>query len=742
MCFACAARPGGSFSDLFDTHIGDAQGAGGAGGGRSYAPATWDQLAGQLTDGYWASNSGARHSFDVSVDRDITVDMSRLSTSARTIALNALTQWSVATGINFVETSAAPTLITETTDVGNVTMTARNISTNTIVNGTINSGTDVDYYRVNLVAGQTYVIGMSNLSTGSAVDSVLQLRNSAGSILVSSDDPTNANAGEYITFTATATGTYYVVADGFNTTQGAYELSIQTAADITFNDMDGSGAYAYSDITGNNITRSYVNIADNWSTLSMNDYMLQTYIHEIGHALGLGHQGNYNGDATYPANALFDNDSWLASVMSYFSQTDNTLVANDSYAFLATIMPADIIAIQNLYGAGPNGNQTGNTIWGPGGNLNNTLQTMLDMAAGLIPANPLIYQNQPIAFTIYDTGGTDTLNLSAFNNNTEILLTELQYSNAAGLVDNVVIARGTVIENAIGGAADESIVGNDFNNTLEGRGGNDNINGGAGADFLIGGAGADFLNGGAGTDTAYYYGSTAGVTVNFGSAAAGTGGDAAGDSYTSIEYAIGSNTGSDALTGDGVLNYLNGLGGDDVIDGGGVLAVNVNTTTYQGDSLDGGAGTDTLSYATALQRVIVLLDYNAPTIGISWNGTSGDLLQNFENLQGSAHNDILLGNAIANLIDGGVGTDSLYGLGSADTFHFSQLQTDVIADFEDGSDKLRFNLAIADSFDDFTIYGNGTHLMSVVLNANGSQIIVQGMGSSNVTLTADDFLYV
>jgi Peptidase M10 serralysin C terminal/Bacterial pre-peptidase C-terminal domain/Metallo-peptidase family M12B Reprolysin-like len=742
MCFACAARPGGSFSDLFDTHIGDAQGAGGAGGGRSYAPATWDQLAGQLTDGYWASNGGARHSFDVSVDRDITVDMSRLSTSARTIALNALTQWSVATGINFVETSAAPTLITETTDVGNVTMTARNISTNTIVNGTINSGTDVDYYRVNLVAGQTYVIGMSNLSTGSAVDSVLELRNSAGSILVSSDDPTNANAGEYITFTATATGTYYVVADGFNTTQGAYELSIQTAADITFNDMDGSGAYAYSDITGNNITRSYVNIADNWSTLSMNDYMLQTYIHEIGHALGLGHQGNYNGDATYPANALFDNDSWLASVMSYFSQTDNTLVANDSYAFLATIMPADIIAIQNLYGAGPNGNQTGNTIWGPGGNLNNTLQTMLDMAAGLIPANPLIYQNQPIAFTIYDTGGTDTLNLSAFNNNTEILLTELQYSNAAGLVDNVVIARGTVIENAIGGAADESIVGNDFNNTLEGRGGNDNINGGAGADFLIGGAGADFLNGGAGTDTAYYYGSTAGVTVNFGSAAAGTGGDAAGDSYTSIEYAIGSNTGSDALTGDGVLNYLNGLGGDDVIDGGGVLAVNVNTTTYQGDSLDGGAGTDTLSYATALQRVIVLLDYNAPTIGISWNGTSGDLLQNFENLQGSAHNDILLGNAIANLIDGGVGTDSLYGLGSADTFHFSQLQTDVIADFEDGSDKLRFNLAIADSFDDFTIYGNGTHLMSVVLNANGSQIIVQGMGSSNVTLTADDFLYV
>ena len=72
----------------------------------------------------------------------------------------------------------------------------------------------------------------------------------------------------------------------------------------------------------------------------------------------------------------------------------------------------------------------------------------------------------------------------------------------------------------------------------------------------------------------------------------------------------------------------------------------------------------------------------------------------------------------------------------------TRLQTDVIADFEDGSDLLRFDLATADNFNDFTIFGNGTHLMSVVLTATGDQVVVQGNGTTNVTLTAADFLFV
>ena len=69
----------------------------------------------------------------------------------------------------------------------------------------------------------------------------------------------------------------------------------------------------------------------------------------------------------------------------------------------------------------------------------------------------------------------------------------------------------------------------------------------------------------------------------------------------------------------------------------------MNLATYQGDSLDGGDGTDTLSYASSLLSVVVLMDWNCPTSGIAWNGTSGDVMINFENLTGSTHNDVLLG---------------------------------------------------------------------------------------------------
>ncbi|HEU0114308.1 MAG TPA: FG-GAP-like repeat-containing protein, partial [Thermomicrobiales bacterium] len=56
---------------------------------------------------------------------------------------------------------------------------------------------------------------------------------------------------------------------------------------------------------------------------------------------------------------------------------------------------------------------------------------------------------------------------------------------------NVVIARGTVIENAIGGSGADLMTGNDAGNMLSGRAGTDWLDGRAGRDFLVGGSGAD-----------------------------------------------------------------------------------------------------------------------------------------------------------------------------------------------------------------------------------------------------------
>jgi Ca2+-binding RTX toxin-like protein len=85
-------------------------------------------------------------------------------------------------------------------------------------------------------------------------------------------------------------------------------------------------------------------------------------------------------------------------------------------------------------------------------------------------------------------------------------------------------------------------------------------------DELIGGPGGDILDGGIGNDMASYRHATGAVVANLGSPSANTG-DAAGDTYNSIEGLIGSMFG-DTLVGDGQANTLNGLAGPDYLTGG------------------------------------------------------------------------------------------------------------------------------------------------------------------------------
>ena len=93
----------------------------------------------------------------------------------------------------------------------------------------------------------------------------------------------------------------------------------------------------------------------------------------------------------------------------------------------------------------------------------------------------------------------------------------------------------------------EGLRGSNFNDTLIGDA-NDN--------FLLGGLGADVLNGGGGTDFAELSDSPTGVTVSLGDPAINTG-EAAGDTYVSIEGLIGS-VFNDTLIGDANNNFLRG----------------------------------------------------------------------------------------------------------------------------------------------------------------------------------------
>ncbi len=128
----------------------------------------------------------------------------------------------------------------------------------------------------------------------------------------------------------------------------------------------------------------------------------------------------------------------------------------------------------------------------------------------------------------------------------------------------------------------------------------------------------------------------------------GKGGTATGTATLTITSpVINGTSGNDTLNGTAGNDTINGLGGNDTIDG-----------KAGNDIMDGGAGTDTVSYASATSGVTVNL---ATTTAQNTGGSGMDTILNFENLKGSAYNDILTGNSGANRIEGGAGNDVIDG---------------------------------------------------------------------------------
>lgn len=263
------------------------------------------------------------------------------------------------------------------------------------------------------------------------------------------------------------------------------------SADITFDDSD-SGAYAESMTIGGEIISSFVNVGRDWLDAygtGFATYSFQSYIHEIGHALGLGHAGNYNSSAFFGLDNHFSNDSWQSSVMSYFSQSENPAVSADE-AYVMSAMAADILAIRSLYGQAAL--RTGNTIYGEDSNAGGNYARISTLLGS--------HARDDIVFAILDNGGIDTLDLDGDRTNQRINLTPGAASSAYGRTGNIIITADSLIENLRAGSGSDQITGNAARNTIWGNAGNDVILGNAGNDNLIGGAGNDRLNGGTGND--------------------------------------------------------------------------------------------------------------------------------------------------------------------------------------------------------------------------------------------------
>ena len=370
-------------------------------------------------------------------------------------------------------------------------------------------------------------------------------------------------------------------------------------------------------------------------------YPYQTLVHEIGHLIGLGHGGPYNGNVNSSTQQFSPYDTRLWSLMSYIDPWTTSAKYYGSYPVTGTNwgtvqdpvnhlfyfnepttpMILDILAAQRLYGPATSGPlASGGQIFGFHSNTDPSIRNYFDFT---VNAHPVI--------TIWDGGLNNTLDLSGWSTPSTINLNPGTFSSANGAVNNIGIAPGTVIETAIGGGGNDTIIGNSSNNTL---------NGGGGADTLIGGIGADALIGGAGTDTANYASSSAGVTVNL-LTGLGSGGDAQGDTLSGIENITGGAF-ADVLTGDNGANTLVGGAGADV--------------------LVGGLGTDTADYSSSAAAVNV----NLLTGSGAGGDAQGDTLATIENIIGSAFADTLTGNAVANTLDGRSGNDTLVGGAGAD----------------------------------------------------------------------------
>ncbi|MEQ3714939.1 nidogen-like domain-containing protein [Pseudophaeobacter sp.] len=233
-----------------------------------------------------------------------------------------------------------------------------------------------------------------------------------------------------------------------------------------------------------------------------------TYLHEMGHALGLRHPNESPGDP--------DTNSQY-TVMSYVPHPAEDGEALIDQAFSLTPMLWDIQALQELYGANTTTRATDTVYFGDGNPAPDAVDgPELEYQYATNEANDLGMQvlgedgvYRDVILTIWDAGGHDLIDASDLSTGSRIDLRNGNFSSIGEIDNNIAIAAtvrdesGQVInyvEDAWGGSGRDRLIGNNGANLLDGNGGRDRLYGNGGRDRLEGDGGNDRLFGGNGND--------------------------------------------------------------------------------------------------------------------------------------------------------------------------------------------------------------------------------------------------
>ena len=338
---------------------------------------------------------------------------------------------------------------------------------------------------------------------------------------------------------------------------------------------DGAGAYAYypgSILSTDPDGDVWLNLESvTTGSIDIGTYSYFAIMHELGHAIGLSHPGDYNAGSgtsiTYQKSAQFIEDSEQYSVMSYFAGS-NTGESPGDFATANTPLLFDIEAIQSIYGVNLT-TRINDSIYGFNCNVGDSYS---------FASNPIL------SFCIWDAGGNDTIDCSQFSSAQLINLNAGTFSSTGGQTNNLSIAFGAEIENAIGGSGNDILIAGDKEGSLRG---------GLGADqFIIDAGNYSVLDFGMGGNDSIEIlkGATVNLTINQPSLLASNiinhgilniisnGFSVSAEAIisdgtiniigTGASMNLDGTSGNDTLTGGSNDDVINGLAGNDLIYGG------------------------------------------------------------------------------------------------------------------------------------------------------------------------------